>query len=568
MKRWVSENTTRQGGVFHSTTSGTAYTPEDNPSAGVAPAAVKDVPAPRVSLAQLTYSVESGTTTSGQASSYETSDGRHSGTKRRAWKSEGQLRAARPRVAPAGETADPASLPESEQRRLPRARRAGTSPQQVPGLTKVGRSPTTETTQWNGVSSYPFIPVPSGMWFSCGHSPLMHNCDSSSTADSSATTTSTSSSSTVSSSASSDGAPMLPSLLPRVVRTTSKVIAASKPCAAECTRRDVGTATDAVPRGRERNWGDWMGAGRLPVMVGAALLSALLVASAVATTVAIMNRHSTMATGAADQRHLPDDIAESPLRGGLGEPADKAGAEDAWQRSEPADGDSAAEQPAMTYNNASGGFVTSENPALRRSTRPECGVVFYAYCQQPRQEFVYRASINACLATSDDHPAQLCNRGPNRFASWRECETNCVLTQPPREACLGETLLLGCRSKDVRTSWWWFDGRACRAWKFPWGGCPANGSAVFPTARQCTAHCTNPRYPACAAPRSAACGSAQLKFPFFAAVAPSSAVQGGTRCYRLTRRVLESHRCLTGANRFLTKTACELTCKKPYARPQ
>ncbi|KAH7947587.1 hypothetical protein HPB52_013857 [Rhipicephalus sanguineus] len=524
MKRWVSENTTRQGGVFHSTTSGTAYTPEDNPSAGVAPAAVKDVPAPRVSLAQLTYSVESGTTTSGQASSYETSDGRHSGTKRRAWKSEGQLRAARPRVAPAGETADPASLPESEQRRLPRARRAGTSPQQVPGLTKVGRSVSNdiETTY-------------------------------------------------------------SPSRLPRVVRTTSKVIAASKPCAAECTRRDVGTATDAVPRGRERNWGDWMGAGRLPVMVGAALLSALLVASAVATTVAIMNRHSTMATGAADQRHLPDDIAglvptkplmpgmpisESPLRGGLGEPADKAGAEDAWQRSEPADGDSAAEQPAMTYNNASGGFVTSENPALRRSTRPECGVVFYAYCQQPRQEFVYRASINACLATSDDHPAQLCNRGPNRFASWRECETNCVLTQPPREACLGETLLLGCRSKDVRTSWWWFDGRACRAWKFPWGGCPANGSAVFPTARQCTAHCTNPRYPACAAPRSAACGSAQLKFPFFAAVAPSSAVQGGTRCYRLTRRVLESHRCLTGANRFLTKTACELTCKKPYARPQ
>ncbi|KAL1478430.1 hypothetical protein MTO96_016269 [Rhipicephalus appendiculatus] len=584
MKRWVPENPTtttmRLGGVFHSTASGTTFTAGNNPSASLAPAA--DVAAPRVSLAQLTYSVESGPTTSGQdkASSCETtSDRGHSASKRRTWKSEGQLRAARPHAAPSGQTADPAALPDPEQRRLLRGHRARTSPQQVPALGSVGESRTAETTQWTGLSSsaYPFIPVPSGLWFSCGHSPLMHTCGSTSTADSSATT-STSSSSTASSSGSSDGASLLP---PPVLRTTSKGIAAPKPkpCADECTRRDVGTATDAVPRMYE-NWGDWMG-GRLPVMVGAALLSALLVASAVATTVAIMNRHSTTATGAADPRNLPNGIAGlpptealapgmsipgSPLQDVLGATADEEAAEDAWKRpfnaSKPSDGDSAADQPAIAHGNESGGFGTSENP-----TRPECGVVFYTYCQQPRHEFVYRASINACLATSDDHPAQLCNRGTNRFASWSECETSCVLTQPPREACLGKTLLLGCRSKDIRTSWWWFDGRACQAWKFPRGGCPANGSAVFPTARQCTAHCTNPRYPACTTPRSAPCGSAQLKFPFFAAVAPLSAAHGGTRCYRLTRRVLESHRCLTGANRFLTKTACELTCKKPNARP-
>ncbi|KAH8022283.1 hypothetical protein HPB51_023170 [Rhipicephalus microplus] len=374
---------------------------------------------------------------------------------------------------------------------------------------------------------------------------------------------------------------------PRAAGTISKAIAVPKPkaCAAECTRRDVATATDAVPRSDD-NWGDWMG-GRLPLMVGAALLSALLVSSAVATTIAIMNWHSITVT--AEQRHLPDRIAglaqtepmvpeasipRLPLRDGLVEKAVEEAKEDAWRRSPTAsdssDGDWATEQSAIAYGNVSGSYGTSRNPmelTSRRSVRPECGVALYTYCQQPRNEFVYRASINACLATSDDHPAQLCNRGINRFASWRECETNCVLTQPPRKACSGKTLLLGCRSKDVRTSWWWFDGRACQEWKFPWGGCPANGSAVFPTARRCTAHCTNPRYPACTAPRSAPCGSAQLKFPFFAVMTPSLTAHGGARCYRLTRRVLQSHRCLTGPNRFSTKTACELTCKKPNARP-
>ncbi|KAH6928891.1 hypothetical protein HPB50_020699 [Hyalomma asiaticum] len=243
--------------------------------------------------------------------------------------------------------------------------------------------------------------------------------------------------------------------------------------------------------------------------------------------------------------------------------------DEAWKRpptdTEPAYGDSTAEQSAVGYGNSSGGFVTTENPPelpLRRSTRPECGDVFYTYCRQHRREFLYRASIDACLTTGEDHRAQLCNRGTNRFASWRECETSCVLSQPPREACLDKTMLLDCRRQDVRTSWWWFDGRGCKIWDFPWGGCPANGSAVFPTAEQCTSHCTNPRYPPCTPPRSAPCGSAQLKFPFFAAEVPSAAAHVERRCYRLTWRVLRSHLCLAGANRFPTKTACEITCRK------
>nr|XP_050028101.1 mucin-5AC-like isoform X1 [Dermacentor andersoni] len=599
MKPWVSKNTmtTRQAGAFHGTGSGTTYTAEDTPSASLARAAVSTVPAQDVSLSQLTYSFESGQTIAGPGkTSCERSERQRSPlTKRRACKSEGQLRASPPLLAPRRQPAAPTAL-ETEQHGLPCSHRPRTKSQQVPGLVNVGqRGPThtTETTLWTAGSSstFPFIASPSGPWRRCGHSAFLYTVgrDLSSTVDSSATTSSSASSGTSTSSASSsDSARVLPS---RVVRVSSKAALApnTRSCAVDCTRRDVATATDLPPGEHNGNLpGVWMG-GRLPLMVGAALLSALLVASAVATTVGITNRQSTTAPGGADEHRLRDAVAglaatkpllpglpytEYPLRHDPGVPADEAVTDAAWKwpstASEPVDGDATVEQPAVGYGNASASFVTAENPLeqpFRRSTRPECGVAFYTYCREPRREFVYRASINACLATGDDHPAQLCNRGPNRFASWRECERSCVLAQPPREACLDKTLLLGCRRQDVRTSWWWFDGRACLAWNFPWGGCPANGSAVFPTAGQCTAHCTNPRYPPCAAPRSAPCGSAQLKFPFFAADAPSSAVQVERRCFRLTRRVLESHRCLTGANRFLTKTACELTCKKPPARP-
>ncbi|KAL3204272.1 hypothetical protein MRX96_041296 [Rhipicephalus microplus] len=229
--------------------------------------------------------------------------------------------------------------------------------------------------------------------------------------------------------------------------------------------------------------------------------------------------------------------------------------------------DSTTEEPATGYGNASGDLVAVEDPLampFRRAAKPECGAVFYTYCRNPRREFLYRASLNACLAAADDHPAQLCNRGTNRFSSWRDCERKCVLTEPPHEPCEDKTLLVGCRRQDVRSSWWWFDGRVCLAWNFPAGGCPANGTAVFATANQCTARCTNRRYPPCTTPRTVPCSSEQLKFPFFAAEAPSSAaVRGRRHCFRLTRRVLESHRCLTGANRFMTKAACEQACKKP-----
>ncbi|KAL3244178.1 hypothetical protein MRX96_047257, partial [Rhipicephalus microplus] len=294
---------------------------------------------------------------------------------------------------------------------------------------------------------------------------------------------------------------------------------------AECTRRDVATATDTLPPyGR---WGDWIG-GEKPLMVGAALLSILLIASAAATTASIADRRSAAVGVAPTDPLLPGLIpfTESPGQGDFGTVYSQASAKTSWKSTtdeEAEETDSTTEEPATGYGNASGDLVAVEDPLampFRRAAKPECGAVFYTYCRKPRREFLYRASLNACLAAADDRPTQLCNRGTNRFSSWRDCERKCVLTEPAHEPCEDKTLLVGCRRQDVRSSWWWFDGRVCLAWNFPAGGCPANGTAVFATANQCAARCTNRRYPPCTTPRTVPCSSEQLKFAFFAAEAP------------------------------------------------
>ncbi|KAH7938024.1 hypothetical protein HPB49_019283 [Dermacentor silvarum] len=522
MRRWVSEDTTntttRRGQDFRSTTTGTPYTTDDTPSTSFARAPAPSAPAQDVSLGQLTYSINSSLPSSARCKAPTCE--RHEqlrAVRHRACQSEGQLR--------------PILLPPP-----PRQPVNVTSP--LPPLADGHQLGTTQTTPHQ---------APGVLYQGQGGQGLRVGCSGRRPTHA-------------------------------VLGSSQGAVAAKSPgVSAECTRRDVATATDTVPSEHNSRWGDWMGGEKL-LIVGAALLSILLVASAAATTASIVDRRSTAASVAGvapTEPLLPGMVpfTEPPRRD---VEANEASAGASWKTpsttSEPAEEDLTTEQPGVGYGNASGDSVTAEDLLalpFRRPAKPECGAVFYTHCRKPRREFLYRASLNACLATADDRPAQLCNRGTNRFTSWRECESSCVLTEPPLEACLDKTLLLGCRRQDVRTSWWWFDGRVCLAWNFPAGGCPANGSAVFATADQCTARCTNPRYPPCTAPRTQPCSSEQLKFPFFAAEAPSSAVQGRRHCFRLTRRVLESHRCLTGANRFLTKAACESACKKkaPSTRP-
>ncbi|KAH7958049.1 hypothetical protein HPB51_027965 [Rhipicephalus microplus] len=453
---------------------------------------------------------------------------------------------------------------------------------------------TTETTQWPATSAsvFPYITSPSGPCHSCRRSPFgYYNMDS----DSSSCTSCTSSSTITSSVSSSETTSVLylkqnmanfkvfinalscsdcSGYRPRrAARGSSQSALSPKSTGgkAECTRRDVATATDTLPPyGR---WGDWIGGEKL-LMVGAVLLSILLIASAAATTASFADRRSTVAGGAAvapTDPLLPGLIPFTEFlgQGDSGTVYSQASAKTSWKSStdeEAEETDSTTEEPATGYGNASGDLVAVEDPLampFRRAAKPECGAVFYTYCRKPRREFLYRASLNACLAAADDRPAQLCNRGTNRFSSWRDCERKCVLTEPPHERCEDKTLLVGCRRTSALAGGGSMAGCAWPGTSQPVDALPTV-TAVFATANQCTARCTNRRYPPCTTPRTVPCSSEQLKFPFFAAEAPSSAaVRGRRHCFRLTRRVLESHRCLTGANRFMTKAACEQACKKP-----
>ncbi|KAL1474126.1 hypothetical protein MTO96_038218 [Rhipicephalus appendiculatus] len=164
--------------------------------------------------------------------------------------------------------------------------------------------------------------------------------------------------------------------------------------------------------------------------------------------------------------------------------------------------------------------------------RPMCHDVFYTICQRsPQREFHYRRSMNACVETAAD-VMHSCNRGDNRFASLVHCRQKCMgVYRRPASECFGKPLFTNC------------------------------ASFVFRTAQECRKQCVEGRlggFP-CRPPRTVACERQHLKYPFFADLSPRD---GRMRCLRSSPDVLRDRRCLTGANRFRTLEACEVTCQK------
>ncbi|KAL3191383.1 hypothetical protein MRX96_059910 [Rhipicephalus microplus] len=524
------------GAYSYSTNAATTYTTDDTRSAGFVPAAANAGPKQYVSLGQLTYIV---TSSKPSASPEKASTGsRRDETmaeRRAAGKFEGQRREAQP-LAPAKlpPLAPTPEKPTWEKRLTNDDRQPKTTPQVVPGVARTALAANFRSSHERGALN------------------------------------------------------RRPALIPP---RESKPAAPPKSTTGElqCALRDVATSTDALLRSSNdnlrKNWiGTWL-------VIAIALLATMLVASAVTTVVVKRNPvdHSDLAGVGMDKNHrgsgaaaglvpkqlLGSELPEIPTGDDSGTAEDEDTTRSDWQSSsaltetahrtseQPAAGDTKPDGSTTTRKNAAAAILptrSSMQPPFRSATRkPECGAVFYKYCLEPKHEFFYQASLNACVdSAAGDRPTQLCNRGPNRFASRRECEASCVQMKQPHEPCLDSTLFTECRRRDFRSSWWWFDGSACLPWSFPNGECPANGSTVFATAEKCNSRCTNSP---CAPPRSTPCASAELKFPFFAAEAPSSGSRGVRRCLRLTRRLFEARRCLAGANRFSTRATCELVCK-------
>lgn len=194
---------------------------------------------------------------------------------------------------------------------------------------------------------------------------------------------------------------------------------------------------------------------------------------------------------------------------------------------------------------------------FRRPTQPACGAVYYTFCERAPQEFHYRRAANACVETDLAAVAEVCNRGANRFSSLDLCLEGCVSAEHPADECFERPLFTRCARQDALSSWWHFEGEKCAPWTFPSGGCPANGSAVFPTAQECEKRCRH-HGARCRRPEVVACGRRHLKYPYFAHLYSK---EGRVRCLRSSETLMQGHQCLAGANRFRSREACHAACK-------
>ncbi|XP_070384682.1 uncharacterized protein [Dermacentor albipictus] len=192
----------------------------------------------------------------------------------------------------------------------------------------------------------------------------------------------------------------------------------------------------------------------------------------------------------------------------------------------------------------------------------ECRRYYYTYCRQPAHRFHYDPERRVCVPTSEDG-GQLCNHGSNRFRSWESCRASCLQRDRVSDKCLDNTLFIPCTRKDIVTTFWYFDGRACTTWDFPRGNCPQSRAGVYETFRECFRQCKGKgREEAqadsarCSVPEPGACGLEELKYPFFA----DMQAEGSARCSNASRAALLARRCLVGSNQFHSLDDCQGAC--------
>ncbi|KAL3246142.1 hypothetical protein MRX96_057880 [Rhipicephalus microplus] len=174
--------------------------------------------------------------------------------------------------------------------------------------------------------------------------------------------------------------------------------------------------------------------------------------------------------------------------------------------------------------------------------------------------FSTRALPGDCVSTVT-HRLGVCIRGSNRYRSKSSCLQACVKKRPS-EQCSQPSLFVECDSGDILTTWWHFNGRSCKKWNFTSGLCPAHGDdGTFSSREECLATCTgrHGRSRLCRmSSQPDQCYSDQLRFPYFAVA--SNGKRRPLECVKVTSTNYRGHRCLVGANRFLSMKACLKTC--------
>ncbi|XP_077512557.1 uncharacterized protein LOC144123629 [Amblyomma americanum] len=186
----------------------------------------------------------------------------------------------------------------------------------------------------------------------------------------------------------------------------------------------------------------------------------------------------------------------------------------------------------------------------------KCGQFRFSFCSEPKGGAYFDPTMDACMPATAG-PVYVCNRSPNRFTSLHECRRNCVEATRPHRRCMATPQFSHCE-KGLTRSWWFSNGTDCEEWRFPFGLCPARGSSVFTSARQCHENCLRPRdkLECCHRPEPHVCTLGQLKYPYFAV----AGFDGCFRCLEASAGTLSGYQCLTGANRFESVDSCNSTC--------
>ncbi|KAL1478428.1 hypothetical protein MTO96_016268 [Rhipicephalus appendiculatus] len=217
--------------------------------------------------------------------------------------------------------------------------------------------------------------------------------------------------------------------------------------------------------------------------------------------------------------------------------------------------------------------VSLKKSAFRESGTPHssngvqhggnCTRLTYTFCHQFFRLYQYRLSTNSCVSTQID-PAMICNRSPDRFSSMAECHRICMHPHKKPEVCGSGPLFSECTSRDVTTTWTYFDGTRCKRWPFHDGLCPAPGNnRVFSSRRNCHRRCIAARkrpdgsrvtcQPGMG--HAVTCTADALRFPYFA-----SYLDGEVNCFRASIELLSDHHCLVSRALFSNREDCRKLC--------
>ncbi|XP_077512482.1 uncharacterized protein LOC144123536 isoform X2 [Amblyomma americanum] len=188
-----------------------------------------------------------------------------------------------------------------------------------------------------------------------------------------------------------------------------------------------------------------------------------------------------------------------------------------------------------------------------------CGEPRQTYCNTSELSFFYRHEHDFCDSSFREQ-VFVCNHSPNRFSSLKGCINACIKNAKPFARCLQEPIFTKCNRNDVKSSYWYREGKACVEWKYPDGYCATKHRGVARSLRECRDSCMGPgtHEGSCTLPAEYTCPVDELRFPYFAHALPNGTVE----CLVADAEKLRPHKCMTGENKHATQDICREACAR------